>query len=100
MKNDVYISFYPWTIQKRTETYTRTASGKSWKSKPEKTTTEQVTREFYLNCVNATRFFGSFPGATARNIFGYTAAGYIPVRTVRVNPDRTRKIIDYWTIDG
>lgn len=91
MKNDVYISFYPWTIQKRTEVYTRTASGKSWTAKPAETMTENVTREHYLNFVNSTRFFNGLFGGTARNYYGYTAAGYIPVKCTSVNPSRTEK---------
>jgi hypothetical protein len=67
--------------------YTRTASGKSWKSKPDEHTTETITTQFYSNCVTAVPFFGD------RVQFNYTPAGYIPVRITSTSPDNSTKII-------
>lgn len=67
------------------ETYTRTTSGRTWKSKPTKTEHYVYTEKKYQNYVSATPFFNRL-GQYSRAHYGYTAAGYIPTRIISVNP--------------
>lgn len=70
------------------ETFYRTASGKSWKSKPEKVTSDIVSPEFYSNYVNSRYFFNS------RVQYSYTPAGYLPTVLTTVSPFEPIKYID------
>lgn len=67
--------------------YSRTTSGKSWKSKPDVQTVETITPEFYTNCIQAVPFFND------RVEHSYTPFGYIPTRTTSTAPDKSKKII-------
>lgn len=83
-------------IIKKEATYTRTASGKSWKKKPESVEEKTVDARFYNNYVQSIPFFNNWgDGAYCRANWGYTYVGYIPVHVVTVSPYRDVKK-DVW----
>lgn len=94
-----YFTRAPFKITHTKTEYAKTASGKSWRAVPVSETTETVTAKFYENFVQSIPFFDGFFGGTCRAQFSYTAAGYIPVKIVTVNPDGTQKFIDTFTFD-
>lgn len=75
-------------------TYNRTASGKSWKSKPDEIQHLKVSWEQYLemNSTETCRFFRNLGGYEKVDC-SYTSRGYLPIRLISINPDRTIKII-------
>lgn len=85
-----------WAITRECATYSRTASGKGWKNKPDKVTRETVDAEFYNRFVRAIDFFDNFHefGGYCRAAYGYTFAGYIPVKVVTVSPQQEKKRVD------
>lgn len=82
------------------EKYTRTASGANWKSKPDSTVKEEITRAQFENYTSrdTIRFFNGFCGGSCRATYGYTFAGYVPVKITLINPDHTEKEVDRFTI--
>ena len=82
------------TINMTEYTYSRTASGKSWKSKPDNIQQQILSWEQYLNMNSTTtcRFFRKL-GGYERVERSYTSRGYLPIRLISINPDRTIKII-------
>jgi hypothetical protein len=93
-----------------TETYSRTESGKSWRSKPDETETESLP--WYWRDVVPRETHSQSGEDTHRNITdpdtlrwfrrcggseyaerSYTPAGYIVTRLVSTNPDRTVRIV-------
>lgn len=72
--------------------YSRTTSGKSWKSKPDSEETRQITAENYYNYCDSIPFFKSL-GGSERCTFGYTYAGYVPTEICSISPDRSRKVV-------
>ena len=94
--NDNYL------ILVRLEHYEKTASGKTWKSKPETTEHNIFTSDQYTNFVTAgawfnrffrTDFYGNKTKAHCTIEKSYTAAGYLPTYSVNVNPDATKKTV-------
>lgn len=76
-------------ISMKKETFNKTTSGRSWKSKPETTETETITAEFYKNYIDSIPFFNNFGiGYGCRAYKGYCIAGYIPVKVVTTSPDK------------
>ena len=76
------------------ETYTRTASGKSWKGKPEATERSVISPENYTNYITSIPFFNNWGnGAYCRAGHNYTCAGYLPVSMVTVSPYKEKKIV-------
>ncbi len=74
------------------ETFNRTASGKSWKSKPTETSQRIYTPVQYTNYITAIPFFNNFgDGAYCRGKWEYTMAGYLPTIITTVSPFRTVK---------
>ena len=73
--------------------FTLTASGKSYKSKPDNIERETVDNNFYNNFISWNKFFNS------RVTRAYTYAGYIPVKITTVNPWTREKRIDVFTFD-
>lgn len=74
------------------ETFSRTASGKSWKSRPDEVENEIVPPKHYENYVTAIPFFNNFgDGASCRAAFSYNAPGYLPTRITTVSPFRETK---------
>ena len=81
---------YHYTI----ETYSRTESGKSWKSKPDEVKTGTYTQEQYENCTNeeTIKWFRRL-GGSEHVTRSYTFAGYIPTRIISSDPSRAiRKV--------
>ena len=73
------------------ERYTRTTSGKSWKSKPDSTSRSVKTAENYKNYITAIPFFNRL--GSCRAIWTYTYAGYLPTRITSTSPDGKDKIV-------
>lgn len=72
------------------ETFNRTASGKSWKSKPTEIDRRIYAPEQYTNYITSVPFFNNL-GAYCRAQWEYTMAGYLPTIINSVNPDSTIK---------
>lgn len=82
------------------EHYSRTESGKSWKSKPDETETRVITREQYerITCDDTMQWFRRL-GGSEYPIRCYTSKGYLIVQLNSCNPDRTVKHIRHFKID-
>ena len=81
------ISGEGYIITKKEATYTRTASGKGWKSKPDSIETKIVDGRHYSNYIQSIPFFNNWgDGASCRAEHEYTFAGYLPVHVVTVSP--------------
>lgn len=82
------------------ETYSRTASGKSWKNKPDSIENEIVPPQYYTNYITSIPFFNGFgDGASCRAAWSYNAPGYLPTRITAVSPfGITKKIAVFWFI--
>lgn len=74
------------------QTYERTESGKSWKSKPVEEYSKIIKPEYYTNFVTSIPFFNNL--GTCRAQHSYTIAGYLPTVITSVSPDRQTKHID------
>lgn len=72
--------------------FSRTASGKGWKSKPDTVKQEIIPAEYYYNYCNSIPFFKRLGGSETVD-FGYTCAGYVPTEIRSISPDYTRKIV-------
>lgn len=84
--NDRYL------ILRTIKTYSRTASGKSWKSKPDEIECEIQKPEWYENYITSIPFFNNFGyGASCRGQYSYTMAGYIPTEVTSISPGQTTK---------
>ena len=78
--------------------YSRTGSGKSWKKAADVVTTEKIDGRFYNNYICSISFFNNFGGhSSSRAFYGYTYAGYIPVKVSTVSYDGTKKITAEFT---
>ena len=81
-------------ITKTVTKYKKTASGKSWRSKPEYVEEEIVSAEHYQNYVQSIPFFNDYGyGAYCRATHSYTVAGYLPTKIVSVSPFEEIKIV-------
>lgn len=94
--NDSYI------ILVKLEHYEKTASGKTWKAKPETIENVVYTPEQYTNFITAgawfnrffkTDFYGNKTKARCTIEKSYTTAGYLPTYSVNTNPDATKKTV-------
>lgn len=88
----MYASFNGIEIVQKKERYSLTASGRSWKNKPDSVEASEISPEFYKNAVEAVPFFRNM-GSFQRVERGYTFAGYIPVKITSISPDKTAKIV-------
>jgi len=76
-----------WLILRTLKTYTRTASGRCWKSHPDSITREVITPREYENYITAVPFFAGWgDGASCRTREGYTQAGRVPVEVFTTGP--------------
>ena len=82
------------TVKKTENTNDRTASGKSWKSKPDTVEHSTVSWEQYLNMTSpeTCRFFRRLGGSEFLRR-SYTAYGYIPVELISCSPLRDTKTV-------
>jgi len=80
------------------ETYSRTASGKNWKSKPDDVENEIIPPKHYENYITAIPFFNNWgDGASCRAAWTYNAPGYLPTLIATVSPYReTKKNACFW----
>lgn len=76
------------------ETYSRTDSGKSWRSRPDEVSTSEVTLDNVRKATDedTLRFFRRL-GGWERVDRTYTAWGYLPWRCISISPDRQVKIV-------
>ena len=80
--------YYDCDITATEKTYSRTESGLSWKSKPDKEIVRNYKKENYNNYITSIPFFNRFGGRSySRASWNYTKYGYIPVRVTTVSPD-------------
>ena len=88
-------------ITKKIEKYTRTASGKGFRSRPLSTEEELITPEQYENYVRSIPFFNNAfgYGSSCRAQMGYTPCGYIPTRITSVSPGREVKLVASFRFD-
>ena len=81
-----------------TKKYERTESGKSWKSNPTEIEIATIDQEEYDNIFNKkTQAFFKGIGGYERASKSYTNVGYIVTRLTSINPDKTKKVIRYFT---
>lgn len=80
------------------ETFERTASGKSWKSKPDEVENNIIPPKHYTNYITAVPFFNNFgDGAYCRAAWSYNAPGYLPTTVTTVSPfKQTKKVARFW----
>ena len=76
------------TLEMITTNYTK--RGKKWVEND--STTELVNVEFYFNTFDAIPFFRNL-GGVERITKMYTKYGYIPVESVSISPDKTKKVV-------
>jgi hypothetical protein len=73
-------------------TYERTASGKSWKAKPddiEKNVFKPLNYTYYIQAIP---FFNNFGGgASCRATYNHVMPGYLPTRVTSISPYRESK---------
>ena len=69
-------------------------AGSQWKLLESKE--ENITKENYLNIINSCKFFRNL-GGFERITKTYTCEGYIPTKLTSINPDKTKKVIRYFT---
>ena len=87
-------------IIERKQEFSRTASGKSWKSKPDSEKTTKIPAEWYHNVFDGIPFFRGL-GGSERVEYNYTYAGYLPTQLTSISPDQERKIVRrYWILDN
>lgn len=53
--------------------------------------TEDMTSDYYLNCVTAIPFFRNL-GGSERVEMGYCVRGYLPLQISSISPDETAKV--------
>ena len=88
------------TIIEKEQRFSRTLSGKSWKSKADEETIRKVKTDWYHNIFDGIPFFRGL-GGSERVEYGYTYAGYLPVQCTSISPDRETKVIRrYWIVDN
>lgn len=82
------------------ETFERTESGKSYKTRPASSVISEIDRRTFDNLTGEKnlKFWNGFCGGTCRAERGYTSIGFVPVRIVRQSPDRSKKIVDTFVI--
>ena len=73
-----------------------TKSGSKWIET--KRTEKQFSRENYFNAVDAIPFFRNL-GGTETVTCNYTKFGYIPVKVISTNPDKTERRIYKYSFD-
>ena len=82
------------------EVYHRTSSGRSWKAKPDSSETELIDARRYNLYIDSCKYFNShIDGQSCRKEYGYSFAGYIPLRVTTVGPFRETKIVARFIID-
>lgn len=71
-------------------------SGTRWKAT--ETETNEMSREYYANCVDAIPFFRGL-GGSERVTMGYTYQGYIPTEISSISPDGKSKVVRRFIIE-
>ena len=88
-------------MKMKTEIYSRTDSGKSWKSQPDSVETEEIDdRQHDLLGDKKTMSWFRRLGGSETATYGYFSTGYKLARLVSCNPDRTTKKVRTFTEGG
>ena len=74
--------------------YSRTDSGKSWRSNPDTAETREIDARQHENITNdeTLKWFRRL-GGSEHATYGYTSQGYKVVRLSSCNPDRSLKVV-------
>lgn len=84
-----------WLILRERKTYSRTASGKCWRPRPDETERNIFNATQYTNFITAIPFFNNWgDGAYCRAQHSYEPAGYLPTTVITVGPGRETKHVD------
>ena len=84
-----------WLILRQRKTYSRTASGKCWRSRPDEVERNIFNATQYTNFITSIPFFNNWgDGAYCRAQHDYTPAGYLPTTVITVGPGRETKHVD------
>lgn len=95
MNSTNFYLYGAWVVLHERETFSRTASGKAWRRKPDAVTREVITEDDYSRFVNSVSFFNGWgDGAYCRAESAYTKAGYIPTKIVTVSPLKQARTVD------
>lgn len=79
-------------IELTREEYTRTESGKSWRSKPDSSRVEIIQDKHYNNYIDSMKSMRRLGGSeTAQR--SYSAHGYNVYRLTSISPERDTKIV-------
>lgn len=83
------------------ETFSRTDSNLSWKSRPDEIENDIVSEQNYTNYITSVPFFNNFgESASCRAWCSYEVAGYLPTRITSISPYRiTKKIASFSFVD-
>ena len=83
-----------------TKTFSRTDSGKCWKSKPDEIETKEIDNKHYQNMVSddTVKWFRRIGGSETVTR-GYTYYGYLPVEVISCNPGRTIRKVRIFAFD-
>lgn len=82
--------YQDYTIIQTRDIFDRTESGKSWKRRPSTHEVEEIKAEQYLTTVRQI-WRGD------RVEYGYTYAGYIPVKLSNTSPNGAQKAVWSWS---
>ena len=104
-KNEVYFGvsknqkeqFSHYKIQLIETRYSKTDSGKSWRTKADAEETKTISFDEYFNYISSVQFFKNL-GGTERIEKGYTVGGYIPTKLTSINPSKDTKIVRQFKI--
>ena len=90
----------PEKIIMTTKTFSRTDSGKGWKSKPDEIETKEIDNTQYENMVSedTVKFFRRIGGSEIVTR-SYTYYGYLPVEVISCNPGRTIRKVRVFAFD-
>lgn len=91
---------YTGKITQTKKNFTRTESGKSWKSKPDCIESREITEHEHESATidSTLKFFRALGGSeTAERT--YTAAGYKVTRLTSTSPDRQHKTVREYTFN-
>ena len=90
-KNDKE-AFKSYKIELTEIRYSKTDSGKSWRTKADSEEVRVITFNEYFNFLSSVDFFKGL-GGSERVEKGYCIAGYIPTKLTSISPTKDAKIV-------
>ena len=85
-------NFEGYQIEMTKSEFSKTDSGKSWRSKADSIEKSIIDFENYYNIIDAIPFFKNL-GGTEKVTKGYTVVGYIPTTLISTSPNKLTKVI-------